>query len=387
MAQNSFQDAQQSLGPNESSGEAAGSAKAGPRAKPTKPGNGLSAEAKLADLKRRLHGNRRPQLGRRGAGLGPGHLYAEGRGRGARPPGRDAEPAGAREVHRSRARQAARRSRCLRGAPALRVRRCQPHPHRAPRLREGDQGAVRFRVTLERDGLGLLRRLDARAAGQRFRHHAALSREGAGFQPQVRGLPGPLRAHRRPADRRPRRGHDGRQRARALHRAARGACADGARHRRAAGRRRFLPARRLSRAEAARLRPHPHQALRLRFRSRPPRQDASSLLHQVLGRRRPHHDAHPRERDRRSAVLDAARDRPCALRAGRRCPLRRHAAELRHLRRRAREPVAPVGKRGRPQPRLLAALLSRSCATPSRSSSGRCRSKPSIAPSTRSSVR
>ena len=131
----------------------------------------------------------------------------------------------------------------------------------------------------------------------------------------------------------------------------------------------------------------PHQALRLRLRSRPPRQDASSLLHQVLGRRRAHHHARPRERHRRGAVLDAARGRPCPLRAGRRRPLRGHAAGLGHLRRRAREPVAPVGERGRPQPRLLAALLSRSCATPSRSSSDRCRSKPSIAPSTRSSAR
>ena len=64
-------------------------------------------------------------------------------------------------------------------------------------------------------------------------------------------------------------------------------------------------------------------------------------------RRRSHHDARQGERHRRGAVLHAARSRPCPLRAGRRRPLRRHAAGLRHLGRRAREPVAPVGERGR----------------------------------------
>ena len=60
------------------------------------------------------------------------------------------EPAGAREVHRSGARQAARRPRALCRAPALRLRRCEPGPRRAARLREGDQGAGRVRRPLER---------------------------------------------------------------------------------------------------------------------------------------------------------------------------------------------------------------------------------------------
>ena len=53
---------------------------------------------------------------------------------------------------------------------------------------------------------------------------------------------------------------------------------------------------------------------------------------------------------------------------------RRHAAGLGRLRRRAREPVAAVGERGRPQPRLLGAFLSARCARPSRISSRACRS-------------
>ena len=85
----------------------------------------------------------------------------------------------------------------------------------------------------------------------------------------------------------------------------------------------------------------------------------------------------------RRAVLHAARGRPRALRAGRRRRARGHAARLRHVRGRAREPVAPVGERGRAQPRLLGALLSAAPHSLSRTASRACRSKPSIARSTR----
>ena len=61
--------------------------------------------------------------------------------------------------------------------------------------------------------------------------------------------------------------------------------------------------------------------------------------------------------------------------------------ELRRLRRRAREPVAAVGERGRPQPRLLGALLSGAARGLPRAVRQACRSTPSIAPSTRSSAR
>ncbi len=107
----------------------------------------------------------------------------------------------------------------------------------------------------------------------------------------------------------------------------------------------------------------PTRALRLRLRPRPHRQDASPLLHQVRVRRRAHHHARAGERPRRGAVLDPARDRARPLRAGRGRALRGHAAELRHLRRRAREPVALVGERGGTQPRVLGAFLSAAAQT------------------------
>ena len=84
----------------------------------------------------------------------------------------------------------------------------EPDPRRAARLRAGGQGAGRVRRPLERAWLGLLRGLDARAARQRLRRDAALAREDARPQPPVRRLLPALRAHRRSADRRRRRGHD-----------------------------------------------------------------------------------------------------------------------------------------------------------------------------------
>ena len=89
------------------------------------------------------------------------------------------------------------------------------------------------------------------------------------------------------------------------------------------------------------------------------------------------------ERPRRGAVLHAARGRPRALRAGRRRRVRGHAPQLGRIGRRAREPVAAVGERGRPQPRLLGAFLSAAAATPFPTSSRACRWRPSTAPSTR----
>ena len=162
-----------------------------------------------------------------------------------------------------------------------------------------------------------------------------------------------------------------------------------ARDRRAAAGRRPLPARRFDEARAARFRPRSvARADRLRPRSRPPRQDPSSVLHQVLDRRRAHHHPRVRGRHRRRRC-----SRPCtrpAMRSTSRASmpaLEGTPLGTRHFIRRAREPVAAVGERGRPQPRVLGALLIRSCSGRFRTSSARCRSTPSIAPSTRSSAR
>ncbi len=182
--------------------------------------------------------DRRSQLGGRRARLGPGDLHAGGRGGSACPAGRAAQPFGAREGHRRGARSTARRTPALRRRPAARFGRCLPDPRRAPRLREGRQGAGRVRRPLERAQLRLLRRLDPGAPRQRLRRHAPAAGEVAGFQPPVRRLLRSVRSHRRPADRRPRRGHDDRQGAGAVRRAARAAGADRACHRRAAAHRR-----------------------------------------------------------------------------------------------------------------------------------------------------
>ena len=65
------------------------------------------------------------------------------------------------------------------------------------------------------------------------------------------------------------------------------------------------------------------------------------------------------ERDLGDALFStAARGRACDVRAGRRRRARRDAARSRHISRRAREPVTAVGKRGRAQRGILAALLS-----------------------------
>ena len=114
-----------------------------------------------------------------------------------------------------------------------------------------------------------------------------------------------------------------------------------------------------------------HQALRLRPRARAARQDASSVLHQVLARRRAHHHARARERPRRGAVLDAARGRPRALRAGRR---RRRSRARRSAR--APRPACTRASRGCGRTWSAAAAASgsisiRSCATPSPTSSQR----------------
>ena len=208
------------------------------------------------------------------------------------------------------------------------------------------------------------------------------------FSRKYAGLPRALRAHRRPADRRPRRGHDGRQRARAVHRAARRAGADRARHRRAAGGRRFLPARRLPRADAARLRPHV-----------PSR--ASATTSTAAG-------------STRRIIRSAPSSRPATCASPRACARTRSA---RRCSRRCTKPATPCTSRastpryeGTPldsgtsagvhesQSRLwenvvgrsrgvLGALLSRAARRLPGAVQDACRSKPSIAPSTRSSAR
>ena len=240
---------------------------------------------------------------------------------------------------------------------------------------------------VERARLGVLRCMDAGAARQRLRDHAAVSREDDRSLPRICRLLRALRPHRRSADRRRRPRHDHGVDPEAVHGAAARAGADRARDRRRAGGRRPLPARRLRRDRAACVQPRCRLPSRLRPRPRPSRQDPSSVLHAVRFGRRAHHHARARGRSRRRAVLDRARSRPRHVRAGRERRARRHAARLRRLGRRAREPVAAVGERGRARPRVLGALLSGARGASIPASSTACRSTPSIAPSTRSSAR
>ena len=155
-----------------------------------------------------------------------------------------------------------------------------------------------------------------------------------------------------------------------------------------AARRRLVPASSSRPTDAAaRVRARGDPRVRLRLRARPPGPDAPPVHDQVLARRRAHHHARARERSHRRAVQDAARVRPRALRAGHPHGVRGHAARERHVVRRAREPVAPVGEPRRPQPRLLGALLSRAADGVPARSCARCRSTRSTARSTRSSAR
>ena len=88
----------------------------------------------------------------------------------------------------------------------------------------------------------------------------------------------------------------------------------------------------------------------------------ASVLHQVRARRRAHHHPRARERPRRRAVL-ARCTRPatrCTSRASR-TAFEGTPLGAGRVGRRAREPVAAVGERGRAQPRLLGALSIRSC--------------------------
>ena len=141
-------------------------------------------------------------------------------------------------------------------------------------------------------------------------------------------------------------------------------------------------------ARAARFQPRRRRADGLRPQTRAARQDASSVLHQVFGGRRAHHDPRLRERYRRGAVLDVARGRPCDVRA--RASARAFegtplgsgvSAGVHESQSRLWENV--VGRsRG-----FWAALLSAAAEGVSRPARAQCRSRPSIAPSTRSSGR
>ncbi len=207
------------------------------------------------------------------------------------------------------------------------------------------------------------------------------------FSREYAGFFAPYDRIARSADRRRRSGHDHGVDPEAVRGAAARAGADRARDRRPAGGRRSLPAQHLRRGGAAFVQSRCRLASWLRPQSRAARQDAPSVLHQVRRRRRADHHARARGRSRRRVVLDRARGRPRHVRAGRERRARRHAARIGRVGRRAREPVAAVGKRGRAQPRVLGAFLPDAPAALSRAVPGRCRSTPSIAPSTRWSAR
>ena len=89
-------------------------------------------------------------------------------------------------------------------------------------------------------------------------------------------------------------------------------------------------------------------------------------------RRCAHH--HPRQRklSGRMPVQRDPRRRACHVRAGRAPRPGGHPAGRRHIGRRARKPVPPVGEHRRAQPRLLPNTSTRGCRRPSRSNSAAC---------------
>ena len=181
----------------------------------------------------------RPRLGGRGAALGPGDLHAARRRRGARAADGHAGPPRPREVHRRRARAAARRAGARDPGPALRLGRGLAGARDAPRVRPRDQGAGRVRLGAERARRALLPGVDRGPPGERLRPRAPAAREDPRSLAPARRLLPRLRVHRRPAHRLLRLRHEGRLRARPVRRAARAPGAAGARHHRAAARRRL----------------------------------------------------------------------------------------------------------------------------------------------------
>ena len=194
-----------------------------------------------------------------------------------------------------------------------------------------------------------------------FADHAAVSRADARAQPRIRRLLRALRAHRRSADRRRRRGHDHGARSRSCSRSC------GASWCRSCARSPTQPVaddrclrgalRRSARSSTFGL--DGRAAARLRPRPRPARQDAPSVLH---ARSAPATCASPRACARTTSATRCSR--PCT-RPATPCTSRASSAALegtplgsRRVGRRAREPVAAVGERGRPRPRVLGALLS-----------------------------
>ena len=250
--------------------------------------------------------------------------------------------AGAREIDRSGARQADRRAAPLCRRPAPRQRRRQPDPRRRTRLRQSDQVARRIRDARQRARLRLLRCLDAGETRERLRHHAAVP--GADRSTSAANTPTSSPPTEHVADP-------------LIDDYDEGMTTASVRKLFAELKHELMPMVRaiteqppvddrclrgafdetaqldfgLSLGEADRLRP----------RSRPARRDASSVLHQILDRRRADHDPRLRQRHRPCAVLDLARGRPCALRAGRQRRARRHAA-----RQRAHRPACTKASRG-----------------------------------------
>ncbi len=111
---------------------------------------------------------------------------------------------------------------------------------------------------------------------------------------------------------------------------------------------------------------------RLRLRARPARQDASSVLDAVFQRATCGSPRGSISHDIGQALFSTIHEAGHAhLRAGRRARARRHAARQRRLGGRAREPVAAVGKRGRPRPRRSGSISSRCCRRRSRTRSAK----------------
>ncbi len=313
--------------------------------------------ADLADLKQRLQAIADLNGAARRAALGPGDLHAARRSGGAGPPARLAERPRARADDRSGHRTPPRQARAVGRGAGGRLRRGGAHPRDAARLRPCDTGAEPLRPAAERALGDVVPRVGTRTARQRLRDDAPAARDHGRALPRARRLLPGLRPPVRRADRPCGGWNDGRGGAHALHRAARRAAAADRGDPRPSRARRRLPHRRLPGGDPARVRRKGHPGIRVRLHARPPGQDRAPVHDEARPRRRAHHHAVSRRRPVRRDLLDAARGRSRDVRAGRRRCARRHAALRRHDVGRAREPVAAVGKPGRPQPPVLAPLV------------------------------
>ncbi len=136
-------------------------------------------------------------------------------------------------------------------------------------------------------------------------------------------------------------------------------------------RRRRVPAPSDPRGGPGRLRPRARRGVRLRPAAGAHRSHRPPFRDRVQRRRRADHDPQPDRRPARDALHHLPRERPWDVPPGTRSAVRGDAAGRWRLGGGPREPIAPVGERGRPQPRLLARRLRRPAGGVARHAAGR----------------